>query len=172
MVAAKRWHRMQRRIEEKGQGAFLALLFVLLVFSRLLSFRLALILAVLGGVLIWLIVSSMRPYYADRLERVFLVEQRDGQQIVASVLGQKGLPYERQVHGKRICFVLSEQAEPLMVDVEPARLKQRGPFDAASGEACRVSLHPVNPETQLLVDSLREKIDEAFRPRGLPPATT
>ena len=170
MVAAKRWHKMQRRIEEKGQAAFGVILLFLLFFSRVLSFRLVFILAVVGGLLIWLIVSSMRPYYADRLERVFLVEQRYGQQIVAGVLGQKGLPYERQVDGQRIRFVLSDQAEPLVVHVEPTRLANRSLFKSAPGDACRVSLHPVNAETQPLVESLQAKIDEAFLPRGLPPA--
>jgi hypothetical protein len=171
MAAAKQWQKMNSRIGEKGMAAFLFLLLFLLLINRLLSFRSVFMLAVFGGLFIWYIVASWRSQEADGIERVYLLEQQLGQQIVAGVLGQKGLPYERQVEGKRLRFILVDQGEPLVLALEPGRVSQRGLFSFAPGEACRVSIRPVTPETQPLVESLQAKIDEAFLPRGLPPAT-
>ena len=172
MVAMKRWQKTNKRITEAGLAGFLVLLLILLLLGRLLSARNVLLLATLGGLFIWYIVSSMRATAAGGIERIYLLEQRLGQQVVAGVLGHKGLPYEQQVKGKRISFVLVDQGEPLVVDVEPFRFGHPGLIGPAPENACRVRIKPVNSETQPLVESLQGKIDEAFMPRGLPPAIT
>ncbi|MCB0008441.1 MAG: hypothetical protein KDE04_18375 [Anaerolineales bacterium] len=171
MTATKQWQKTNKRIAEAGLAGFLVLLLLLLLFGRLLSIRNVLLLASLGGLFIWYIVGSMRATAAEGTERVYLLEQRLGQQVVAGVLGHKGLPYEQQNSGNRISFVLVDQGEPLVVDVEPFRIGQPGLLGPAPATACRVRIKPVNAETQPLVESLQAKIDEAFLPRGLPPAT-
>lgn len=168
-MAINQWHKMQRRIDLLGWVAFLVLLSFLLLFSRWFNFRLLIMLVVLGTVLIWYVVSSLRPYSTDGIGRVYMVDHKQGQQIVAGVLGQKGLPYERHEKGKRVRFELIDQGEALVVKVEPSRVSSGGWYAAAPEVACRVTIRPVTAENGLLVESLQAKIDEAFLPRGLPP---
>jgi hypothetical protein len=167
-MATNQWHKLQRRIDLLGWTAFLVLLSFLLLLSRWFNLRLLLMLVGLGTVLIWYVVSSLRPYGTDGIGRVYLVDHKQGQEVVEAVLSQKGLPYERHKRGKRTSFILADQETPLVLNVVPSRVSSSGWYGAAPEVACRVTIRPVSPENAPLVESLQAKIDEAFLPRGLP----
>lgn len=85
--------------------------------------------------------------------KIYPVSLDDARQIVLNVLNEKGMPY-KDTGG--YLFIIEDEVE---IRLLPER--SRG-FVGTS-----ISLTPQNPESHQLVFSLHQKLDEAFRPRGL-----
>lgn len=119
----------------------------------LLGFRLFL------GIVVFVIVflgvyDRTRPYH-KMMVKVFPATLDDSRQVVKNVLEAKGLPYKIYAEGR---FLLENELEIRM-----------GKFRSRYGEmeGTIISLTPKSLESQQLIFSLRQKLDEAFRPRGL-----
>jgi len=85
--------------------------------------------------------------------KVFAASFADAQQVVHNVLKEKGLP-----------FLPVDQNQFVIEGELRIRLD---PFQKQGMQGTAVSLIPQNHESQQLIFSLRNKLDEAFRPRGL-----
>jgi hypothetical protein len=87
--------------------------------------------------------------------KMFPASLADSRQVVKNVLDEKGLPYKIYAEGR---FLIEDELEI-----------QIGKFRTRHGEieGTAVYLTPKSPESQQLIFSLRQKLDEAFRPRGL-----
>jgi hypothetical protein len=120
-----------------------------------------LLLGVPGGVvtagLVWWYQQSK-----NRLVKVFYVRHDLGVRIVGNVLTQKRLPFKRIAptnprSAARVVFALEQDDLVIQVDLHLYR--------GTSGTAVR--LGPVTKYNRPLVQSLQEKIDDAFLPQGL-----
>jgi len=109
------------------------------------------------GIIVFLVAffvvyDRTRPYHKTMV-KVFGASFVDARQIVQNILNEKGLPYSQLDNDQY--WVEGE------VKIKLIPYQQRG----LQGTA--VSLTPQNPESQQIIFSLRQKLDEAFRPRGL-----
>ena len=111
------------------------------------------------GIVVFLFVfffvyDRTRPYHKTMM-KVFPASLIDSRQVVKNVLEAKGLPYKIHAKGR---FVIEDELEI-----------QIGKFRSRYGEmeGTAISLTPKTSDSQQLIFSLRQKLDEAFRPRGL-----
>ncbi|MBK6710255.1 MAG: hypothetical protein IPG51_07970 [Chloroflexi bacterium] len=86
--------------------------------------------------------------------KMFYCSESDARTIVKNALQDKGLPY-----------VQSEAIEIANTDVKITVRYSRVSRYSPAGTV--LSIGPMTDEDALLVTSLQQKLDEAFRPRGL-----
>ena len=108
-------------------------------------------------VLVGVILLFLGLLLYDRLEalrqggrRVFPVSLDEARRIVQNVLNEKGMPFKEIGD---LIFVIEDEVE---IHLLPAK---RG--------RTAVNLIPKNKGSDPLIQSLRQKLDEAFQPRGL-----
>ncbi len=90
----------------------------------------------------------------DQVMKMFYCSESDARTIVKNALQDKGLPY-----------VQSEAIEIANTDVKIT--VRYGRVSRYSPAGTILSIGPMTDENALLVTSLQQKLDEAFRPRGL-----
>lgn len=90
----------------------------------------------------------------DTFVKVFLETPWDAKQVVQKVLEAKGIPFKR-VDGTR--FLLEGNDVEIRVTA----------FKGREVQGTAVYIRPLSDSSTLLVGRLRDKIDEAFRPRAL-----
>ncbi len=117
-------------------------------------FRFRLIVGVFVFLVVFFVVFDRTRPHHKTMVKIFAVSQSDARQVVKNVLNEKGLPYKIYSKGR---FVIEDE-----VEVQVSQFQSR---EGMRGTA--VSLTPKTPESQQLIFSLRQKLDEAFRPRGL-----
>lgn len=117
-------------------------------------FRYRLFLGIVVFLVVFLFVyDRTRPHHRTMV-KTFYASPADARQVVQNVLDEKGLPYKMYDDHR---FIIEDE-----VEVTVSKFQANG---GAVGTA--VSLIPKTPESQQLIFSLRQKLDEAFRPRGL-----
>jgi hypothetical protein len=117
-------------------------------------FRMHFLLAVFIFFIVSLFVFDRTRPHHKTMVKIFHVSLTDSHQVVQNVLDEKGLPYKMYGNDR---FLIDDE-----VEVKVSKFQTN---DGLSGTA--VSLTPKTPESQQLIFSLRQKLDEAFRPRGL-----
>jgi hypothetical protein len=111
-----------------------------------------------------MVLIALAVWYQRRkglVMKVFYVKHQAAAQVVANVLQQKGMPFDRvnQLTTFRPIVVFNLPHDHLAVSVREYRNKY------VSG--VRVEIGPVTKENRPLAQSLQEKIDDAFAPQGL-----
>jgi hypothetical protein len=116
---------------------------------------LRLILGIVVFLFVFLLVYDRTRPYHKTMVKVFPASLADSRQVVKNVLDEKGLPYKIYDKG---CFLIEDELEIRI-----------GKFRSRHGEmeGTAISLTPKSLESQQLIFSLRQKLDDAFRPRGL-----
>ncbi len=120
---------------------------------------------VVGMMVIFMVAFVYRAKYAHESEKIYLVNRRDAAAIVTNVLDDKQLPYQKIWNGMGYNFHIHD-AHDLVVEVQDAD-KSRYSSEAYVSSISRLRLKSVNKNNQLLANSLRHKLDEAFSPVGL-----
>ena len=118
-------------------------------------FRMHFLLAVFIFFIVALFVFDRTRPHHKTMVKIFHASLADSHQVVQNVLDEKGLPYKMYGNDR---FLIEHE-----VEIKVSK------FHTAHGEikGTAVSLTPKTPESQQLIFSLRQKLDEAFRPRGL-----
>ena len=116
-------------------------------------FRLHFFLALIVFLIVFVFTFDRTRLYHKTMVKVFAASFADTRQIVHNVLKEKGLP-----------FLPMGSDQYLIEDEVSIKLM---PFNKQGFQGTAVSLIPKNHESQQLIFSLRHKLDEAFRPRGL-----
>jgi hypothetical protein len=101
----------------------------------------------------FLVYDRTRPHHRTMV-KIFHTTLTDSHQVVQNVLDEKGLPYKMYGNDR---FLIEDE-----VEVRVSKFRTNGGLEGTA-----VSLTPKTPESQQLIFSLRQKLDEAFRPRGL-----
>jgi len=114
----------------------------------------------LGGLLIFFVVFflvfGMASAQKKALQKMYHASIDDAVQVVQNVLEAKGLPYQKRGSYR---FVLDENG--IEISLVPSRaFSSREPTTI-------LKLIPLDPDSWHLIFNLREKLDDAFRPRGL-----
>lgn len=117
-------------------------------------FRVHFLLAVLIFFIVVLFVFDRTRPHHKTMVKIFAVSLADSHQVVQNVLDEKGLPYKMYGNDR---FLIGDE-----VEIRVSKFQTNG---GLAGTA--VSLTPKTPESQQLIFSLRQKLNEAFRPRGL-----
>jgi hypothetical protein len=117
--------------------------------------RLHFFLAVLVFFFVFLLVYDRTRPHHKTMVKIFYASLADAHQVVQNVLDEKGLPYKMYGNDR---FLVEHE-----VEIKVSK------FRTAHGEieGTAVSLTPKTVESQQLIFSLRQKLDDAFRPRGL-----
>ncbi len=102
----------------------------------------------------FLVYDRTRPHHRT-MAKIFQTSLTDSHQVVQNVLDEKGLPYK--MYGSDRFLIESE------VEIKLSKFRAREGLI----EGTTISLTPKTPESQQLIFSLRQKLDDAFRPRGL-----
>lgn len=84
----------------------------------------------------------------------FLVNRGIAWQVVVNMLSEKGIPYSYKADRFEL------EGSNVVIQIESSGFNQ-------FASACRIRIGPISTETLPLLNSLREKIDQAFLPRGL-----
>ncbi|GJM42651.1 MAG: hypothetical protein DHS20C20_29330 [Ardenticatenaceae bacterium] len=118
-------------------------------------FRFNLFLGIVVFLFVFLLVYDRTRPHHKTMVKMFPASLADSRQVVKNILDEKGLPYKIYAEGR---FLIEDEVEI-----------QIGKFRTRHGEieGTAVYLTPKSPESQQLIFSLRQKLDEAFRPRGL-----
>lgn len=110
-----------------------------------------------GSILLMLIfsIAAYNVYGSQRytIRKFFLVETPAARHLVNSVLEAKNLPYQQTPKGF--------QVDTVEIRIRSSVMGRGGP------EGTTIVLGPYRGRDRLLIDSLKEKIDEAFSPRGV-----
>ena len=114
---------------------------------------LPLLLAAAVFLFVVLLVYELATARGKRMEKTYPVSLDDARQIVLNVLDEKGLPYKETAG---YIFTIEDEVR---IQVLPSR--------ARGLNGTSISLTPQSPESAQFVINLREKLDDAFRPRGL-----
>jgi len=117
-------------------------------------FRFRLFLGIVVFLFVFLLVYDRTRPHHKTMVKIFFSSLDDARQVVQNVLDEKGLPYK--MYGEDHFLIEDE------VEVKVSKFRANG---GVVGTA--VSLKPQNSESQQLIFSLRQKLDDAFRPRGL-----
>ena len=117
-------------------------------------FRFRLFLGIVVFLFVFLLVYDRTRPHHKTMVKIFYASLADAHQVVRNVLDEKGLPYKMYGNDR---FLIDDE-----VEVRVSKFQTNG---GLAGTA--VSLTPKTPESQQLIFSLRQKLDEAFRPRGL-----
>ena len=90
------------------------------------------------------------------IAKLYQASLSDSRQVVQNVLIQKGIPYRKSGSD---CFLLEQDG----IEVRMKRVQRRngGEYNTI------ISLIPKDIDSWQLIHSLCQKLDEAFRPRGL-----
>ncbi|MAT95907.1 MAG: hypothetical protein CL608_01970 [Anaerolineaceae bacterium] len=122
--------------------------------AALFLFRVHFLLAVLIFFIVALLVFDRTRLHHKTMVKIFHVSLVEAHQVVQNVLDEKGLPYKMYGNDR---FLIDKE-----IEVKVSKFQTSG---GLAGTA--VSLIPKTHESQQLIFSLRQKLDEAFRPRGL-----
>ncbi|GJM42396.1 MAG: hypothetical protein DHS20C20_26780 [Ardenticatenaceae bacterium] len=133
------------------KGSILLGLLVSWIALRYLRFPFLLVVVVFLFVV--LLVYDRAAVSRNRTAKTYSVSLDDARQVVLNVLNEKGIPFTES--GDYFFMIENE------VEIRLLPSSTRGVVGTA------VSLTPKSPESQQLIFSLRQKLDEAFRPRGL-----
>lgn len=117
-------------------------------------FRFRLFLGIVVFLFVFLLVYDRTRPHHKTMVKIFYASLADTRQVVQNVLDEKGLPYK--VYGNDRFLIEDE------VEVKVSKFRTNG---GLAGTA--VYLTPKAPESYQLIFSLRQRLDEAFRPRGL-----
>jgi hypothetical protein len=118
-------------------------------------FRFRLFLGIVVFLFVFLLVYDRTRPHHKTMVKIFYASLADAHQVVQNVLDEKGLPYKMYGNDR---FLVEHE-----VEIKVSK------FRTAHGEieGTAVSLTPKTVESQQLIFSLRQKLDDAFRPRGL-----
>lgn len=135
-----------------GTGFIASILFMVVAGEYFGSF------ACIGGALLWGIITTATfhafgSFNRTAVHKFFLVDDVVARTVVANVLSSKAWPFTQTDKG----FAL---------DTVEIRINS-GAIARGSLKGVYIALGPYRGNNQLLIDSLKEKIDEAFMPRGL-----
>ncbi len=117
-------------------------------------FRFRLFLGIVVFLIVFILVYDRTRPHHKTMVKIFYASLADTHQVVQNVLDEKGLPYKMFGDDR---FLVEDE-----VEVRVSKFRTNG---GLTGTA--VSLKPQNPESQQIIFSLRQKLDDAFRPRGL-----
>jgi hypothetical protein len=109
---------------------------------------------ILGAALVWFAGQKLSTPQISKWVALDLV---DTHRLVTHVLQNKGLPFQ----DKGLRFRLEGSDLILHLD--------KGYLQGTHTQGTIITLTPLNPDNLPLTDSLRERIDEALKPRGLTP---
>ena len=117
-------------------------------------FRFRVVLGLVVFFVVFFLVYDRTRAHHKTMVKMFYATLADAQQVVQNVLDEKGLPYKMIGDGH---FFIGDE-----VEIKVSKFRTNGGLEGTA-----VSLTPKNPESQQIIFSLRQKLDDAFRPRGL-----
>lgn len=107
---------------------------------------------VLSGAVTWAVFKSFGNFKRTAVVRFVMTDEATARRVVANVLSSKTWPFKQTEKG-------------FQLDTVTIRI---GAADDGRGiHGAVVAIGPYRGNNRLLIDSLKEKIDEAFLPRGL-----
>lgn len=110
------------------------------------------------GVVAWVAFKKAGYFNQTAISKFFLVDESTARQVVANVLSSKTWPFEQTEKG----FQLDTVTIRISAGVLGGGWSGSGRF-----KGTLVAIGPNRGHNRLLIDSLIEKIDEAFLPRGV-----
>ncbi|MCA9919250.1 MAG: hypothetical protein KC445_14925 [Anaerolineales bacterium] len=117
--------------------------------------RLSTFVGVLVFFLLFFLIFHRASAERKALEKIFQASIDDSHWVVQNVLDQKGIPYSHKGSGN---FILQENGVEISLR----------PYRFYNGEMYTLlQLIPHDSDSWDLIFSLRDKLDDAFRPRGL-----
>jgi hypothetical protein len=148
---------------------------VWLVYSLLATF---LILAVVYPILLWqriavLIITNVIIFFISliikrrnlaTIEKIFFIPTYKSLQIIKNVLNAKQLPFSTQRKNQSIHYCIEN--EEVEIILQPHRVSRKGLVTSAEDVASKIKIRPTNIENQPLIQSLKQKLDEGFSPKG------
>jgi hypothetical protein len=145
-----------------GQNQEVELIFIALVaglgaaFIAIRFLRLNFLLGIIIFLIVFFLLFDRASPQRKALVKVYQASINDSVQVVQNVLDEKGIPYRKSGSAR---FSLEKDGVEISL-----KHRKRG----YEGDPCTVlTLVPQDPDSWQLIFSLRDKLDEAFRPRGL-----
>ncbi len=153
--ATSHWSRDNHGLKSVAIGFGLVLAFVApFIFSTKWVIGLLPLVILLGYALVW---YGGQMFSTPRLSKWVALDLVDTHRLITHVLQNKGLPFQ----DKGLRFRLEGSDLILHLD--------KGYLQGTHTQGTIITLTPLNPDNLPLTDSLRERIDEALKPRGLTP---
>lgn len=118
-------------------------------------------LLILFGLVVFLLATiglyKLLSFREPTVRRFFLVNLPDALQVVKQALVEANIPFRQEAYN----LILDNGA--VTIEIYSDRYGRRGPWGSV------IRLRPCTSDQQLLINTLRAKIDEAFLPKGLTP---
>ena len=125
-------------------------------FFAFVFFRLSFLLGILVFLIVFLLIFDCASGHRKSLEKMYQASISDSIQVLQNVLDKKGIPYQK---GGSDRFVLKEEG----IEIQLKHLTRYYGGDPRT----IITLIPHDADSWELIFSLRDKLDEAFRPRGM-----
>ncbi len=153
--ATSHWSRDNHALKSVAVWFGLILAFVVpLILSQKWATCLCPLVALLGYALAW---YGGQAFSTPRISKWITLDLVDTHRLVTHVLQTKGLPFQ----DKGLRFLLEGSDLTLHLD--------KGYLQGTQSQGTIITLTPLHSDNLPLSDSLRERIDEALKPRGLTP---
>jgi len=163
MTSDNSWRPSQERVSDIGCGLSIFAGFLLVLLTRFpLPLRLLVVIGVIA--LIFVIVLTIREKNENSVQKVVHVDTLAAAKIIENVLNAKKFPFEKDRNDKHLHFILlSEGVELILTPYDP-RGRSRHWVKAS---ASIIKIRAASPDSEPLVTSLQQKLDDAFTPKGL-----
>ena len=164
MTLDSSWRHSQDKLSDIGCGFSLFASFLILLMARPLPLQMRVLLIIGINALIFVVVITMREKNENSVEKVFYVDSIAATQVIENVLNAKKFPFEKDRNEKHLHFILvSEGVELILTPYDPKGRNRHW----VKAPASILKIRAVGPENEPLVSSLKQKLDDAFSPKGL-----
>ena len=159
------WHNSQDGI--KRSGGIISFVAILFISGATYSFPFLIRLVLLIGTLliIRILIDASYRNNANCIHNSYFVEIDDAIQIVENILNAKYFPFRREDDGEKVHLYLDKDGVELVLT--PFAPNSRGFGIGFARTASHIKICSTNVENDLLVQNLKQKLDDGFAPKGL-----